>query len=68
MSPEQFVDQCLDLMGPIEMGSGTRDELISHAENGGAVNWEGDDNYAKSTVRTGEMLALIGATREYQFG
>ena len=68
MSPDQFVDECLDLMGPIEMGSGTRDELISHAESGGQINWEGDDNYAKSTERAGEMLALIGATREYQFG
>ena len=68
MSPEQFVDQCLDLMGPIEMADLTRTELISHAETGGDINWEGNENYEKSTERTGEMLALIGATREYQFG
>ncbi|MCH7653440.1 MAG: DUF1800 domain-containing protein [Chloroflexi bacterium] len=68
MSPEQFVDQCLDLMGPIEMADLTRTELISHAETDGDINWEGNENYEKSTERTGEMLALIGATREYQFG
>ena len=55
-------------MGPIEMADLTRTELISHAETDGDINWEGNENYEKSTERTGEMLALIGATREYQFG
>ena len=66
MSPEEFVESCLDQMGPLPVSGQTRDELISQAESEGAVNWE--DGYDDSARRTGEMLALIGATREYQFG
>jgi hypothetical protein len=66
MSPEEFVESCLDQMGPLPVSGQTRGELISQAESEGAVNWE--DGYDDSARRTGEMLALIGATREYQFG
>ena len=66
MTPEEFVDQCLDQMGPLPVADRTRHELIAQAESDGPVSWEGD--YGNSARRTGEMLALIGATREYQFG
>lgn len=66
MSPTDFVDQCLDQMGPLPVMDNTRQQLISQAESEGDINWDGDQD--ASTRRTGEMLALIGATREYQFG
>ena len=48
------------------MSDQTLKELVSQAESEGAVNWQ--DAYDDSARRAGEMLALIGATREYQFG
>ena len=68
MTAEALVDQCLDLMGPVEMGEHTRRELLSHAESEGPISWDTDEDYARSSRRVGDMLALIAATREYQFG
>ncbi len=68
MTAEALVEQCLDLMGPVEMGEHTRGELLSHAESEGSVSWATDEEYTRSARRVGDMLALIAATREYQFG
>ncbi|PZC43016.1 MAG: Uncharacterized conserved protein, DUF1800 family [Chloroflexi bacterium] len=68
MSPAALVDECVDLIGPLQVSEQTRAELISHAEGDGALSWAGDDDYAASAQRVGEMLALIAATPEYQFG
>ena len=68
MSPAALVDECVDLIGPLQVSEQTRAELISHAEGEGALSWAGDDAYAASSQRVGEMLALIAATPEYQFG
>ncbi len=35
LSPDDVVDQCLDLMGPIQVSQATRAELVGHAEAGG---------------------------------
>jgi uncharacterized protein (DUF1800 family) len=67
MNSAEFVEQCLDYMGPIEVGESTKKELISQVDSEGPVSWKPED-YARSSERTGEMLALIAATREYQFG
>ena len=68
MTPDQLVAQCVDLIGPLEIGAETRLELISHASEEGSLSWAGDDDWARSSERVGEMLALIAATTEYQFG
>ena len=66
MSPADFVEQCLDQMGPLPVSDNTRKELVSQAQTEGDINWEGSPE--DSARRTGDMLALIGSTREYQFG
>ena len=68
MPAAALVDECVDLIGPMQVSEKTRQELISHAEEGGPLSWAGDDEYAASSVRVGEMLALLAATPEYQFG
>lgn len=67
MSPEAFVEQCLDYMGPIEMTDVTKGQLVAQAQSEGPLSWAESD-YDTSAQRTGDMLALIAATREYQFG
>ena len=66
MAPDEMVDHCLDLFGPLDVGEATRLELIEHATEGGDLSWSED--YDGSSERVGEMLALIAATTEYQFG
>ena len=67
MSPQNFVDRCLYELGPIVVKEETMEELLSHAEEYGEVTW-GDDEYHTSATRAAEILSLIVATREYQFG
>jgi uncharacterized protein (DUF1800 family) len=67
-TPEALVDRCLDLMGPVQVTDNTRRELASHAEEEGALSWATNQDYATSARRVGDMLALIAAATEYQFG
>ena len=67
MSPGEFVDSCLDIMGPLDVDDETRDELQGHATEGGDVRWASDEDASTSTDRVSEMLQLIVSLREYQF-
>jgi hypothetical protein len=67
LSPEQFVDTCLDLMGPLELREENRQQLVGHAVESGTLSWGTDKEAAASTQRVAEMLQLIVATREFQY-
>ena len=67
LSPEGFVDTCLDLMGPLDVDGDTRQELVGHAANeGGALRWSTEQESDLSTQRVTEMLQLIVSVRDYQ--
>ncbi len=63
LTPEQLVESCLEMVGPMEVSEATRVELLEQARSGGDVTWssEADDK------RVGVMLALIAASRDFQF-
>ena len=66
LSPEDLVDCCLDLMGPLTVSEKTRRELIAQASAAGELRLgsQGEDwSLAKRVI---EMLQLIAATLEYQ--
>jgi hypothetical protein len=65
---EQLVDNCLDLLGPVEVGTDTKKELTDQAKQWGEIRWDNDADRQKAGQRAAEMLQLIVATREYQFG
>ena len=67
LNPVDFVDACLDLLGPIAVNDGTRDELLALAEKDGDLRWDTDEAAGAAPQRIGDMLALIASTREYQF-
>jgi hypothetical protein len=60
------VDDCLDLLGPVEIRADTKQELTSQAKEWGQISWD-NGNTQIADQRVGEMLQLIAATREYQF-
>ena len=65
-SPEEFVDRCLDLCGPLDVSAETRSALVEFAEEQGPLSFENgasDDAQA----RIGRMVQLIVAAPEYQF-
>jgi hypothetical protein len=64
LQPDQLVDTVLDLMGPLEVGIGTRQELLAHANEAGELRW---DNSAAAEQHVAQLLQLVVATREYQF-
>src|SRR2546427_2030814 len=67
LNPEQLVDGCLDLLGPVEVSAGTRQELVGQAKEWGQTGWASETSAKTADKRVGEMLQLIVATREYQF-
>jgi hypothetical protein len=66
-SPEKFVDECLDLMGPVEVGNDTRQGLLKYARSGENIELHSEALQEENAQRVSRMLQLIVATREYQF-
>ena len=67
MSPAQMVDACLELAGPMEVGDATYAELLDQARQGGDVRWDTAAANAAAERRAGMLLALIAASRDFQF-
>jgi len=64
-TPEQLLEASLEHMGFLELSDETRQQLLEYARSGGNLDWKDE---ATAGTRVGEMLALVGATTEYQFG
>ena len=67
LSPEDFVDGCLDVIGPLEVSEPTYGQLLTEAQEGGDLRWNTQQESDESEKRTGIMLALIASSRDYQF-
>lgn len=66
LTPEEFVQGCLDAMGQFETSESTRAHLVEYARKLGDLKFDRQDLLACSEQRVGEMLQLIVATREFQ--
>lgn len=65
VSPEELLDASLEHMGFIELMPETRQQLLRYGHQRGNLDWSDED---ASGSQVGEMLAIVGATTEYQFG
>ncbi len=61
-SPEQVVDGCLDLMGPLSVEDDTRDAIIGFAAQFGDVDMDDED----SAQAVANVMRLIASSKEYQ--
>ncbi len=69
LTPDQLVDGCLELLGAVRIQDETRQQLLSHVEYGGEIKRGSTEEEAQTFgKRVTEVLQLIAATREYQFG
>ncbi|MGH2368921.1 MAG: DUF1800 domain-containing protein [Chloroflexota bacterium] len=66
--PDAFVDRCLDLAGPLEVGPHTRQALLAFTESGGDLTFDDEAARQRSAARISQLLTLIVAAPEYQFG
>jgi hypothetical protein len=66
LTPEQLVDRCLDLMGPLAVDDKTRAALIEFAAMEGELHLKEHQPGDPSEQRVGTMLRMIASTREFQ--
>ena len=66
LPPDQLVDACLDLMGPIAMSDVAKQEIVDQAAQDGDYNFDSIPSDAQSSKRVVEVLRMIAASREYQ--
>jgi uncharacterized protein (DUF1800 family) len=67
LSPEAFVDGCIDLIGCLNVTQDTRQSLVEHAQRQGELRHGTDAERAEFTRRSGEMFQMLAATGEFQF-
>ena len=67
MTPEQLVDGCLDLAGPVLVSQARRNDLIAHVQRGGEVRCGTDEERRAFNERVARLLRFIVAAREFQF-
>jgi uncharacterized protein (DUF1800 family) len=66
LSPEQVVDACLEVMGPLTVDARTREQLVDYLAAAGDLDFETNNDADGAVERIRELLQLIVATREYQ--
>jgi hypothetical protein len=54
-------------MGPLQVSDTTLKELLSHALKGGELAWNTPEEISSSEDRVSKLLALIAASKDYQF-
>lgn len=64
LTPEAFVEGCLEQLGGVAVSLETRHSLVEHAKKGGPVA-TGTEEFGR---RTANMLRLIASCKEYHFG
>ena len=67
ISPEQLLDSCLDLMGPLEIGAQSKQELVDNISKGGDLRWGTKKEAKTSANRVAEAMQLIVSLREFQY-
>jgi hypothetical protein len=66
LTPQQLVDRCLDLVGPLAVHDETRAALVAFAAPDGELHLAEHQPGDTSEQRVGNMLRMIAATREFQ--
>lgn len=67
LTPQEAVDYCLDLVGPMTVSGVTRNSLIKHLTRRGDLDLGDNPGKEESEGRVGELLGLIASTPEFQF-
>ncbi len=66
LSPEELVDVCLEILGPINTADTTREGLVNYAANNGSISFDDDDEIANAERAIVSLIQIIVTTQEYQ--
>ena len=66
MSPEDFVDRCLELVGHLAVSDETRRTLVEFAESHGQLSFGTEAEREEEAAQIVRMLQLMVSTTEYQ--
>ena len=66
LSPERLVEQCLDILGPLDALDSTRASLIDFAANRGDLSFGDEQAASEADNAIAALISLIVATQEYQ--
>ena len=66
LTPEELVDRCLEILGPLEPQESTRQGLINFASKHGDINFGDDESIENAEKAIVSVVGLIVATQEYQ--
>src|SRR5262245_23467621 len=67
LSPEAFVDGCIDQVGGLNVPGTSRQAWLEHAQRQGELRHGTDAERAEFTRRCGEMFQMLASTGEFQF-
>ena len=67
LSPEDFLNSCLDLIGPMEVGETTRTGLLEFANETGGLQFGNKESDETSSEKIKQMLQLVVSCPEYQY-
>ena len=67
LSPDELVNGCLDLLGPILVSEETRTALVAHVAQDGELDLRGRRQGDEAEQRVGEVLGMIASAPEFQF-
>ena len=66
-TPEELVDRCTELAGPVHIQDSSREGLIAHMARGGAIKCATATELSDFNLRVAGLLQMIVSLREYQF-
>ena len=66
LSPEELVDRCLDILGPLDTVEPIRQGLINYAANHGHISFNDEMSVANAEGAILSVIQLVVATQEYQ--
>ena len=67
LSPEGFVDSCLDLIGPLHVEPEVRQNLVAHAREDGVLRWGTEQEASTSSAAGRGNAATDRLRREFQY-
>ena len=66
LTPEELVDNCLDLIGPVTVTTSTRQDIVDHVGTTGSLKLRAGELSKHDQQRIAEVLKLIASSREFQ--
>ena len=66
LSPEELVDACLDVLGPLETLDSTRAALVDYASKYGRLSFSDEQVASRTEEAVVALIQLIVSTQEYQ--